>query len=209
MPILHTLVCPNDIQAGYHRLTLMEVTENGVLAHVKSWKNQTSFTNSQPAVWTWNIPIAPNDLSVSNLIASGELACTTDVTSPLTGGTYSSDSGVALDIAKTRKWIEIKEMRDVAVFSTITWDGSVFDSDPTSIQNVLLAIRTMELNSTTSVAWTLNDNTVRTMSLADLRNVAVAMGENMVATHEYAQAKRALIIAATDVPSVEEITWEN
>lgn len=109
------------------------------------------------------------------------------------------------------KWAEIKAARSAAEFGGFTWDGSVFDSDPTSQSRIQgasqLATLAIMNSQPFSIDWTLADNTVRTLSAADMLAAGMAMGEHINAQHAHARLLRAAIEAAVSVAEVAVIVW--
>ena len=111
---------------------------------------------------------------------------------------------------KAGKWDALKLQRGTREFSTFTWGGSTFDSDPQSqsrIQGgVLLAMQSTILDPF-SVVWTLSDNTTRTLNGADMIAVGKAMATLVMTTHAIGRSLRAQVEAATTIAQLESILW--
>lgn len=112
---------------------------------------------------------------------------------------------------KAAKWAEIKRARDQAEFGGFTWDGSAFDSDPTSQSRIQGAAQLATLaqlaSQPFSIDWTLADNTVRTLSAADMIAVGTAMGVHISTQHASGRVKRQQIDAASTVEEVNAVAW--
>lgn len=112
---------------------------------------------------------------------------------------------------KTDKWVAIKAARDAAEVGGFVWSGSTFDSDLVSqgriqagvqvARDAVLALRLFPLS------WTLASGGARLLSATNMIAVGGALGEALIGLHAVARAKRAQIDAATDVATVEAVTW--
>lgn len=112
-----------------------------------------------------------------------------------------------LDDLKAEKWRNIKFNRDQAERGGFTWDGSKFDSDPTSQQRIAVAVQMAQMNPAFTTVWTLADNSTRLLSAQDLFSVGLAMGAHVAGIFTHAQALRDQIATAATVQEVEAIVW--
>lgn len=113
----------------------------------------------------------------------------------------------SIEQVRLSKWEEIKKVRTNIEYGGFDWDGSTFDSDPTSVQRISGSVLLAQLNPSYTVDWTLADNTVRTLSAADLLQVAMSLGSHVQSCFVHGQALRDLINNATTIAEVEAITW--
>jgi hypothetical protein len=99
----------------------------------------------------------------------------------------------------------MKASRTLAEHGGFTWDGSVFDSDPTSQNRITGAVTLAMLSPAFAIDWTLADNTVRTLSQTDMMQVGAALGVHVGTQFAKAQAFRTLIYAASTVAELNNI----
>lgn len=109
---------------------------------------------------------------------------------------------VDLDKVKADQWAKVKRDRAIAEYAGFAWDGSVFDSNPTSQQRIYNNVTRAQSNPSFSEAWTLADNTARTLNAQDMVSVGVALGDHVAAQVARSQALRNEIEAATTAEQV-------
>lgn len=118
---------------------------------------------------------------------------------------------VTLNDLKSTKWLEIKQARNQAEFGGFTWDGSAFDSDPTSQSRIQGAsqLATLALMNAQpfSIDWTLADNSTRTLTAEDMLAVCTTMGIHSNTQHSLGRTKRQEIELATTPEEVTSINW--
>ena len=73
--------------------------------------------------------------------------------------------------------------------------------------SVLLAQTLTELGQPVAIAFTLADNSVVTLDLAAMKTVGLTLGAKVQTARATATSLRASINAATDIPTVEAISW--
>lgn len=112
-----------------------------------------------------------------------------------------------LSEVKELKWQEIKQARSTQEFGGFTWDGSLFDSTPVSVQRINGAVTLCMLNSSLTLDWTLADNTVRNLTATQIIAVGIALGTHVNFCHEKARLLRTQIESATTAAAVASITW--
>ena len=116
-----------------------------------------------------------------------------------------------LDDHKSAKWKEIKRQRDVAEFTTFTYNNMEFDGD-LDAQRRLAAYISVSKSSIAAgqpfeAEFTLANNINVTLTAQDFVGIELAMVQAVAATFNHASALRAQIDAATTVQEVESITW--
>lgn len=116
-----------------------------------------------------------------------------------------------LDDHKSAKWKEIKRQRDVAEFTTFTYNNMEFDGD-LDAQRRLAAYISVSKSSIAAgqpfeAEFTLANNTNVTLTAQDFVGIELAKVQAVAATFNHASALRAQIDAATTVQEVEDITW--
>lgn len=125
---------------------------------------------------------------------------------------YNLDTNTWQDLrslaeARVIKWNEIKNSRSFAEYSGFSWNGNIFDSDPTSQQRLTGAVTLAQLNPAFSIEWTLMDNTTITLNSADMLDVGITLGQHVTTQFSCAQALRTDIDNATTLEQVDSITW--
>lgn len=113
----------------------------------------------------------------------------------------------SLEELKSQKWAEIKAARENSEWGGFTWDGSGFDSDPSSQMKIMGAAQMTAINPALSLEWTLADNSVRTLDTTQMQNVGLALGAHISACHARARDLRALIDSAADAETVALVEW--
>lgn len=112
---------------------------------------------------------------------------------------------------RAAKWREIKAARSAAEFGGLTWDGSVFDSDPMSQQRiqggVLMAQLALANSESFEIDWTLADNSVRTLGATEMMAVGRALGQHIAACHAKGRTLRNLVNAANTAAELDAIAW--
>lgn len=118
----------------------------------------------------------------------------------------------ALDQVKAEQWEAVKAGRDATIFSTLTWDGSVFQVDDDSQQRIQGAVQLARLAQSAgqndwAISWTLADNSVRQLSITDMVNLGLALGTFVQSNWNKATSLRDQINAAQTAAEVEAIAW--
>lgn len=109
--------------------------------------------------------------------------------------------------AKHDAWSMIKIARDIEEFGTFVWSGHTFDCDEVSQRRIQGAVQLAALDSTTSMDWTLSDNSVQTFNATQLQDIGQALAAHVNACHVKGRAKRAAIDAATTEAELDAISW--
>ncbi len=110
---------------------------------------------------------------------------------------------MTLEECKAIQWRKVKQARDQAESAGFSWDGSTFDSDPSSQARINGAVTLAMLNPAMMIDWTLADNTKRTLNAADLFAVGIALGAHVNEQHQKARELRDQIAGAQ---VMEEVT---
>jgi hypothetical protein len=117
---------------------------------------------------------------------------------------------VPLDVMKIAKWEAVKAERDRLEAGGFEYLDRVFDSDPTSVIRLTVAVaaaRTAIAAGQTglSFAWTLADNTVATLTADEFIGLPLALAANADTLHQHARGLREQINAATTAEEISAI----
>lgn len=194
---------PSGTAASYHHVIKAEIDidNNELLAIVCSWPDETSMqANIKSEMSAYPLPTTAYPDIEGALIAG---------TTPFTGGTISTATNTTLDIARARKWIDIRTARDAAIYGGFTWTTYNFDSTPTSQQQIMGAVQLATLAASQSqpftITWTLADNSTVDLTGDQMIQVGVTLGAWVQAQFAKGVALRAQIATATDMTT---ITWQ-
>lgn len=114
---------------------------------------------------------------------------------------------VLLADQKATKWSEIKAARDLEEFGTFTWSTHTFQCDEVSQRRIQGAVQLAQLDATTTLDWTLADNTVQTFNATELQQIGQALAAHVNACHVKSRTKRGEIDAANTEAELDAITW--
>lgn len=168
-------------------LDLISPPEVGVTAVI------TDYYGPMPAYWTGSVvlplPAQPSPSHVWSWVTN----------------TWNFD----LDAARDDAWERVKARRDQISDADYTWDGSVFQADPTSRQKIAVAAQAareaIAAGDSISFLWTLADNSTRTLTATNMLAVfRGAVGRAETASYE-ATGKRAEIAVATTQAALDDI----
>lgn len=116
-----------------------------------------------------------------------------------------------LEEIRAAKWVEIKNAREIAEFSTFNYEGQEFDCDRESVARLMGAVQLASLALSTGqefeIAWTLADNSVTSLTGMQLVGVGRALALHVQGQHARARALREQIQAAQSVEELETIRW--
>lgn len=126
---------------------------------------------------------------------------------PGVGYDWSPPSGAWVDnraIAEVRTdlLVRLRDKRDALLFGGLTWDGSVFDTDPQISQPRLLGAFTTTIAGgwpAEGVEWRLKDNTWRVLSATDVQNLWAAFQTRMLTLFAAFATKEAAVNSETDI----------
>lgn len=129
-------------------------------------------------------------------------------TSPLHIYNYDTDSWeITLDMAKKRKWEDIKLIRKQKEFSTFIFNGNVYDCDELSRSRIQGAVQMALLDPNITIDWTLSDNTVINMTSSDIISMGVTLGNHTNNIFNISRSLRTSIDSAITVDQVEALSW--
>ncbi|MDT8901175.1 DUF4376 domain-containing protein [Anaeroselena agilis] len=116
----------------------------------------------------------------------------------------------ALDALKAAKWEAVKAERDRREAGGFEYLGNIFDSDPTSVIRLTVAVAAARSaisagQTGLSFAWTLQDNTVATLSVDEFIGLPLALAANANDLHQHARVLRERIYAATTAEEIQAI----
>lgn len=114
-----------------------------------------------------------------------------------------------LDLTEARAiaWDRIKRDRSAEEFGTFTWSTHTFQCDETSQRRIQGAVQLAQLDSTTTLDWTLADNSVQTFNATELQQIGQALAAHVNACHVKSRTKRGEIDAANTEAELDAITW--
>lgn len=201
MSLLKDILLPNGATGKFYKIVRIETTQelDALRVQVGCWPSYDAYKSASGAIWNYYI-----SLPIGDLINTIE---TTLVTmEPLQGANKIFDAS-PMETAVFLKWVEIKAKRDELEWAGFTWDGSTFDSDPTSQSRIQGAVILAMQDPQYQVTWTLANNTTRVLSNADILAVGLALATHVETLHARAQALRTQIDAAQNVAEVNAISW--
>ena len=108
---------------------------------------------------------------------------------------------------KNNVWRSIKAARSADEFGTFTWSTHTFQCDETSQRRIQGAVQLAQLDATTTLDWTLADNSVQTFNATELQQIGQALAAHVNACHVKSRTKRGEIDAATTQTELDAITW--
>lgn len=113
-----------------------------------------------------------------------------------------------LDDVKAQKINELKAVRDAKEMEPVLYAARKFDFDSKSYERITAAIYALDLQGETStISWTLADNSSTPVTANDLRGVIAAAAVRSDALHTAYRALKAQVQAAETVDDVNNITW--
>lgn len=115
--------------------------------------------------------------------------------------------GFDLSTAKHEAWSMIKVARDIEEYTVFVWNSYTFDANERSQQRIMAAVQRAQLDATTTVTWTLSNNTTATFNATELKQIGQALSSHVDSCHDKARTKRAEIEAATTKAALDAITW--
>ncbi len=118
-------------------------------------------------------------------------------------------SATPLDTLKAVKWERVKAERDRREAGGFEYLEKVFDSDPTSVIRLTVAVAAARTakggGSNLSYYWTLADNTVVEMTADEFIALPLALADNANTLHQHARTLRGQINAATTAEEIAAI----
>lgn len=207
MALHKEITLPNGAVGRYHQIVKIESGPN--MSHLEvrvgSWPSYDWFLQDKPPVWSHYI-----EVPIGNLYTAVEDVV--KVTDPFTGSSTSLDlTSMDLLKLKDKKWFELKIIRDQKEFGGFVWNTHTFDSDSQAqsrIQGaVQLAMIAASNNTSFSIDWTLQDNSVITLSGSDMIAVGLALAQHVEGVHAIGRDLRAQIEACTTTQALDAINW--
>jgi hypothetical protein len=105
------------------------------------------------------------------------------------------------------KWAKIKAARNAEEFGTFTWSTHTFQCDEVSQRRIQGAVQLAQLDSATTLNWTLADNSVQTFNATELQQIGQALAAHVNACHVKSRIKRGEIDAATTEAELGTVAW--
>lgn len=119
-----------------------------------------------------------------------------------------ADPAQLLEYSKTKKWNEIKTIRDTKETSGCPFKGSVLDSDERSVTKINTAVQSAQIyGENFSIDWTMQDNSVITLTYEDMLAVPLALASWSNYLHQHARGLKAQIDSATTIQDVLAVEW--
>ncbi|WP_159915906.1 DUF4376 domain-containing protein [Pantoea sp. 18069] len=216
MPILKVIQTPNGITAA-HRVVL--ATLNADLGNpsfklqLHSYPTEEDAINNQNLLWQEYPALPVTAFDPADPTASFERALIEDVSSDYAGGTWvPATSSDDLELAKLRKWAEVKGERDrleSGGFDVPGW--GCFDSDSESRNRISGAVMAAKIARDASqpyaINWTLADNSTAQLDADGIINVGFTLLAHVDGIHQRSRALFAEIHAAETTEAVDAIQW--
>ena len=125
---------------------------------------------------------------------------------------WDDDNGCWKDVRdlnghKASKWDEIKSARSSEEAGSFVWNDHTFDCDEVSQRRIQGAVQLAQLDSSTTLTWTLADNTTQTFNATELQQIGQALAAHVDACHVKARGLRASIDAAQNEAELSVISW--
>ncbi|MCY1197860.1 hypothetical protein D9M72_92280 [compost metagenome] len=204
MAFLSTKQHPNGAVSQAHKVSNLEIANGGAVATVNSFSTEAAMS-AVPALICWQdrypVPMS-SVLDVETYLISSE--------GPFANGVVLPE-GTSIEVARERRWAEIKQDRDKKEASGFPYLGAVFDSDPRSVQRivgaVLAAQAAVAAGETFEIEWTVADNSVLPLDASDVMGMPVALAMYADQLHTISRGLRADIEAAATVEEVEAVNW--
>ena len=113
-----------------------------------------------------------------------------------------------LEEVKEQKINELKGVRDAKEMEPVLYAEHKFDFDSKSYERITAAIYALDMQGATStISWTLADNSSTPVTANDLRGVIAAAAVRSDALHTTYRALKAQVQAAETVDDVNNIMW--
>ena len=215
MAIEHAAVnSVGKMPGNYHEVTRAEVNfavkPARVTVYLTTWSTRESKEANGPVVFGWAVDI-PN-LTVSDLDDPEQALITVDG-SPFKGGVLVQAGVETLELAKERKWAEIKAEMERRNLLPLEVEGiGIFQADETSQSRIRgareYAIARQEAGLEVTIPFILSDNSVVVLSYEDARDVGLALGDRMQALYAHRYFLRGVIDDAVSIEAVKAIRWD-
>ena len=113
-----------------------------------------------------------------------------------------------LEEVKEQKINELKAVRDAKEMEPVLYAARKFDFDSKSYERITAAIYALDMQGATStISWTLADNSSTPVTANDLRGVIAAAAVRSDALHTAYRALKSQVQAAETVDDVNNIMW--
>lgn len=113
-----------------------------------------------------------------------------------------------LDQYKLGAWRTVKALRNQKEAAGFKFNGVIYDSDSISQQRIQGAAQLAQLDSTMSIDWTTQDNSVVTLTASEVLALGVTMGQHINALHAASRVTRSEIYAAQTKRQIDQIVQE-
>lgn len=206
MSIYHQASLPSGSVLGYHRVMKAEADfESGELSViVQSWTDRPTFLlGARPDMSAYVLTF--------DAFPDVEQALVEFVIGPFYGGLVEVETNTEIEIARARRWADVKRWRMDTINETMTTPYGVIQCTPEDRQNVTDAIMLSQtltnMGQPTLISWTLADNTTVDLDLTQLITVGLLLGQRVQVAHAHARTLRATIDAAETVTDIQGVVW--
>jgi hypothetical protein len=198
----------------YHEVTRAEVNfavkPARVTVYLTTWTDRESKDANGPVVFGWAVDI-PN-LMVADLEDPEQALITVDG-SPFKGGVLVQAGVETLDLARERKWAQIKAEMERRNLLPLEVEGiGTFQADEVSQSRIRgareYAIARQEAGLEVSIPFILADNSVVLLSYDDARDVGLALGDRLQALYAHRFFLRGVIDDAVSIDAVKAVQWD-
>lgn len=195
---------PNGAFSHAHEVIRVEIAGGAAKAIVNSFATEAAMS-AVPRLINWQdhyeIPLSAVADPDAWLIGSE---------GPFVGGMKLME-GTSLDVAKERRWNEIKQLRDKKEASGFPYLGKTFDSDPRSVQRIVGVVLAAQAAAASGedflIDWTVADNSVAVLNAQMAIGMPVALASFAGRLHAISRGLRDQIEAAETVEDVEAVVW--
>lgn len=210
MPLIKQTTTDRGLPASFHIIDYVEIfrlgSRLGWRAHYRSYASAEAYRFQAENVLgkgtLHGVPYQPGE----DPINAFEQAAATFEGGEMFGAEVveSLEPATRLEILKVDQWTRVKHARDAYLSAGVSTPYGVFDSDLTSIVNLLGASATV---GSEPVTWILADNSVTTLTATQLQEVGAALAAFRSAVYARGAELRAQIDAAEDEVTLRQLTW--
>lgn len=209
MAITKQLTNAQGIVYEYHRVNSVIIdAQDNLFAAVSSYINADRATDRPVDRFSWQIhtPIT------TGLVATAETRLVADPTCKLFGGVVTPDVILSdLDAAKTKKKAEIASARSVEMYADKVTTLGIFGSSESDNNKLSIAIQVTQIAAAAGqpaeCGYKTADGQYSIFSLAQLEQVALEIAAQVLPLYAKEAQKVAEVDAATDISTIEAISW--
>lgn len=214
MPLIKSTTTPQGVPVSFHIVDYVEIFR---LGDRLGWRGRyRSYANAEAYRVQGGPPLATGTfVGVPYQQADDPVAAFEEAVSAFSGSEMYGATVVAaleqaspLEVLKMDQWEQVKFSRDAYLASGVTTPYGVFDSDLTSIVNMIgAATMAATAGDDWSDQWILKDRTVVTLSRAQLVEVGALLADFRGRTYRRGDELYRAIQEAETVEQVRAVTW--